>query len=46
MQLKKVVETWLSKLDPALSIHKVVYVRVIKAPKPSIVEVQCETVDR
>jgi hypothetical protein len=46
LQLKKVVETWLSKLDPALSVHKVVYVRVVKAPKPSIVEVECETVDR
>jgi hypothetical protein len=46
LQLKKIVEEWVVKLDPALSIHKIVYVRVVKAPKPSIVEVECESVER
>jgi hypothetical protein len=46
LQLKKLVKTWIAKLDPALSIHKIAYVRVIKAPKPSIVEVECELLDR
>jgi hypothetical protein len=46
LQLKKVVETWIAKLDQSLTHHKIVYVRVVKAPKPSIVEVECETVDR
>ncbi len=45
-QLKKAVEGLLVKLDPELSVHKVTYVRVVKAPKPSILEVECVTVDR
>ncbi len=46
IQLKKAVETLLIKLDPELSVHKIAYVRVVKSPKPSIVEVECSTVDR
>ncbi len=46
LQLKQVVTEILVKLDPALSIHKLVYVRVVKTPKPSILEVECESVER
>ncbi len=46
VQLKEVVSKLLAKLDPELSGHKLVYVRVIKSPKPSILEVECETADR
>jgi hypothetical protein len=45
VQLKEVVQAVLLKLDPALSCHKITYVRVIKSPKPSILEVECETID-
>jgi hypothetical protein len=46
LQLKQVVTEILVKLDPALSVHKLVYVRVVKTPKPSILEVECESVER
>jgi hypothetical protein len=46
LQLKKTAEVIIAKLDPALSVHKVVYVRVVKSPKPSILEVECESPDR
>jgi hypothetical protein len=46
VQLKEAVTTMLMKLDPALSSHKLVYVRVVKSPKPSILEIECESVDR
>ncbi len=45
-QLKKLVTDLLLKLDPALSIYKLNYVRVIKGPKPSILEVECENAAR
>jgi hypothetical protein len=40
------VESLLLRLDPELSVHKITYVRVVKAPKPSILEIECATVDR
>ena len=46
IQLKGVVSALLAKLDPALDCHKLVYVRVIKSPKPSILEVECESAER
>ncbi len=46
LQLKKTTESIIAKLDPALSAHKVVYVRVVKTPKPSILEVECESAER
>jgi hypothetical protein len=46
LQLKKVIEGWITKLDPSRSVHKIAYVRVVKAPKPSIVEVDCTSVKR
>jgi hypothetical protein len=46
LQLKKLVESLLLKLDPALSEHKLNYVRVVKGPKPSILEVECANADR
>ncbi len=46
IQLKQVAAAVLAKLDPALSVHKLVYVRVVKTPKPSILEVECESVER
>jgi hypothetical protein len=46
LQLKQVATAILVKLDPALSAHKLVYVRVVKTPKPSILEVECESVER
>jgi hypothetical protein len=45
-QLKQVVQALLLKLDPALSVHKLNYMRVIKGPKPSILEVECESAAR
>ncbi len=45
-QLKKLVTDLLLKLDPALSVYKLNYVRVIKGPKPSILEVECENAAR
>ncbi len=44
--LKQTAEAILAKLDPALSVHKLVYVRVVKSPKPSILEIECESPDR
>jgi hypothetical protein len=46
IQLKQVAAAVLAKFDPALSVHKLVYVRVVKTPKPSILEVECESVER
>jgi hypothetical protein len=46
LQLKQVATTFLTKLDPLLAQHKLVYVRVVKTPKPSILEIECETVER
>jgi hypothetical protein len=46
LQLKQVATGILNKLDPELSAHKLVYVRVVKTPRPSILEVECETVER
>jgi hypothetical protein len=45
-QLKLTVTTTLNKLDQALSVHEIVYVRVVKSPKPSILEVECASVER
>jgi hypothetical protein len=46
LQLKQVATNRLMKLDPELSKHKLAYVRVVKTPKPSILEVECDTVER
>jgi hypothetical protein len=46
LQLKQTAAGVLAKLDPALSAHKLVYVRVVKTPKPSILEVECENIER
>jgi hypothetical protein len=45
-QLKLTVSTILNKLDPALATHVINYVRVVKSPKPSILEVECASVER
>ncbi len=45
-QLKLLAESVILKLDPELAIHKINYVRVVKAPKPSILEVECATAER
>jgi hypothetical protein len=45
-QLKQLVQSLVLKLDPALGIHKLNYVRVIKGPKPSILEVKCQNAER
>jgi hypothetical protein len=45
VQLKEVVSKLLAKLDPDLAIYKLAYVRVIKSPKLSILEIECETVE-
>ncbi len=45
-QLKQVVHTLLMKLDPELAVHKLNYIRVIKGPKPSILEVECQSAER
>jgi hypothetical protein len=46
LQLKQVALAFLTKLDPSLANHNLVYVRVVKTPKPSILEVECESVER
>ncbi len=46
LQLKQTASAILLKLDPELSVHKIAYVRVVKTPKPSILEVECESADR
>jgi hypothetical protein len=46
VQLKGTVSAVLTKLDPSLAVHKLVYVRVVKTPKPSILEVECESAER
>ncbi len=45
LQLKQTATKYVFKLDPALSAHTITYIRVVKTPKPSILEVECETVD-
>ncbi len=45
-QLKQLVQALVLKLDPALSVYKLNYVRVIKGPKPSILEVECQNAER
>jgi hypothetical protein len=45
-QLKLTVSNILNKLDPALVVHVINYVRVVKSPKPSILEVECASVER
>ncbi len=45
-QLKLTVTATLTKLDPALAAHVINYVRVVKSPKPSILEVECASVER
>ncbi len=45
-QLKQLVESVLVKLDSELAVHKLAYVSMIKAPKPSILEVECQSVER
>ena len=44
--LKAAVSAILAKLDPALSVHVINYVRVVKSPKPSILEVECGNAER
>jgi hypothetical protein len=46
LQLKQVAAGILAKLDPELSVPKLVYVKVVKTPRPSILEVECENVER
>ncbi len=43
-ELLTAVKAFLLKLDPDLSQHKLTYVRVIKSPAPSVLEVECELV--
>jgi hypothetical protein len=45
-QLKLAVTTVLTKLDPELALHQLNYVRVVKTPKPSVMEVECASVER
>jgi hypothetical protein len=46
VQLKEAVTKVLLKLDTSLASHKLVYIRVVKSPKPSILEIECKSVDR
>jgi hypothetical protein len=45
LQLLDTVKSFIARLDPALSIHELKYVRVLKGPAPSILEVECTTVE-
>jgi hypothetical protein len=44
-QLLTLVRSYITKLDPELSQHEVSYVRVLKGPAPSILEVECAKVE-
>jgi hypothetical protein len=44
-QLLTLVRGYITKLDPELSQHELCYVRVIKGPAPSILEVECTKVE-
>jgi hypothetical protein len=41
MQLLDTVKSFLAKLSPTLSEHEIKYIRVVKGPAPSILEVEC-----
>jgi hypothetical protein len=43
-QLLSLVRDHIAKLDPGLSAHEISYVRVIRGPAPSILEVECALV--
>ncbi len=44
VQLLSKVKEVIAKLDPDLSKHKLNYVKVIKGPAPSILEIECAEV--
>jgi hypothetical protein len=44
-QLLNLVKECILKLDQALSVHEISYVRVIRGPAPSILEVECALVE-
>jgi hypothetical protein len=44
-QLLTTVKDFLNKLDPSLAVHELQYVRVIRGPSPSILEVECAKVE-
>jgi hypothetical protein len=44
-QLLGLVKETITKLDPSLSKHEISYVRVIKGPAPSILEIECASVE-
>ncbi len=41
-QLLATVNAYIDKLNPNLSGHKILYVRVLKSPAPYVLEVECE----
>ncbi len=41
-QLLATVDAYIAKLNPNLSGHKILYVRVLKSPAPYVLEVECE----
>jgi hypothetical protein len=41
-QLLAAVNAYIEKLNPNLSSHKILYVRVLKSPAPYVLEVECE----
>jgi hypothetical protein len=43
-QLLSLVRDRIAKLDQSLSTHEIIYVRVIRGPAPSILEVECAQV--
>ncbi len=36
---------YVQRLNPELTVHKIIYVRVLKSPAPYVLEVECETKD-
>jgi hypothetical protein len=44
--LLKAVRTVVSKLDASLPVDDIKYVKVVKGPAPSILEVECKEVKR
>jgi hypothetical protein len=44
-ELLSLVRDHIAKLDQGLSTHEISYVRVIRGPAPSILEVECALVE-
>jgi hypothetical protein len=44
-QLLAAARDYIQRLNPDLSTHQIIYVRVLKSPAPYVLEVECATKD-